>query len=355
MTDEEETIPVRPGDELQIESLLAYLRQHLSGFPNGELRVRQYPTGASNLTYLLEVGSWQAVLRRPPRGPIPPKAHDMRRESMLLEHIAPLFPLAPKPYLFCDDETVIGAPFYVMEHKRGFTVDDAFPPDVEVSEALCEAMCQAFVESFVAIHTLDYTAAGLEHFGHPHGFVQRQVQSWIERYQRSKVEEHPYGERLCRWLSDHIPAQQPAALIHNDYKVNNIVWDHNQPSKIVGILDWEMATIGDPLFDLGVSLSYWFEQGDPPELQAVQPTVTSLPMFWSRRQIAQAYAVRSGRDLSDLPFYLTFGYFRLAVVLLQIYARYLAGGASDDRFAAFGTRARVLLNHAWETIQHAQL
>lgn len=355
MTDAEGTIPVRPGDELDVEKLQVYLEEHLPDLPKGTLSVRQYPTGASNLTYLLEIGSWQAILRRPPRGPIPPKAHDMRRESTLLEHIAPLFPLAPKPYLYCEDERVIGAPFYVMERKRGLIIDDAFPKEITPSPELCASMCQAFVETLVGIHAIDYPAAGLNDFGHPHGFVQRQVQGWIQRYQHSKVEEHPYGEALCRWLLKHVPPEQAPTLIHNDFKVNNIVWDRQEPSRVVGVLDWEMATIGDPLFDLGVSLSYWFEHDDPPELQAVQPTVTALPMFWSRRQVAQAYAERSGRDLSNLYFYLTFGYFRLAVVLLQIYARYLAGGASDSRFASFGKNAQVLLDRTWETIENPGL
>lgn len=341
-----ETIPIREGEEFDKKAVERYLREKIEGLPEGELEVRQFPSGASNLTYLLKIGDWEGVLRRPPLGPVPPKAHDMGRESHLLMRLNPSFPLAPKPYFFCDDESVIGAPFYVMERRRGVVIDDSFPEDVEPTPELCRGISEMVVRTLVELHGVDLQKSGLADIGKPEGFLERQTKGWIGRYDRAKTEEIPEVEPLTRWLAENVPESPPPTIIHNDYKLNNLVLDPDDPIEVRAVLDWEMATVGDPLFDLAVSLSYWVQEDDPPELKEVLPTVTDTPGFLSRKQFMDLYARESGRDLSDMHWYVTFGYFKLAVILQQIYARWYRGQTKDERFATFDRRVKNLILHA---------
>lgn len=352
---EEETIAVRKGEEFDLRKVERYLRKHIQGIGEGSLHVRQFPSGASNLTYLLQIGSWEGVLRRPPFGPVPPRAHDMQRESSLLQKIHPVFPLAPKPYLFCDDLSILGVPFYVMERRKGVIINNAFPPGVTPTADLCRRISQMVVEVLVQVHAIDWKAAGLSEFGHPEGFLGRQVKGWIERYSRARTDDIPEVEPLARWLMGHIPESPAPALIHNDFKLNNMLLNAGDLTRPAAVLDWEMATIGDPLFDLGVSLSYWVTAGDPQELQGVLPTVTTLPGFISRERFMELYAQQSGRDLSPMHFYLTFGYFKWAVIIQQIYVRWKRGQTQDERFADFGSRVRFLVRYAAELAQKGRL
>jgi aminoglycoside phosphotransferase (APT) family kinase protein len=342
----EDTIEVRAGEDLAWAKIEQYLRAHISDIGVGTLEVRQFPSGASNLTYRLRIGEWEGVLRRPPFGPVPPKAHDMRRESGLLARIHPVFPLAPRPYVFCDDLELMGVPFYVMERRRGFVLNDVFPSGVSGTPELCRRLSETVVDTLVEIHAIDWRAAGLAEFGHPEGFVERQVKSFIERYARSATEESPDVADLTRWLVEHIPASPAPSLIHNDFKLNNMLVDIQDPARPVAVLDWEMATIGDPLFDLAISLGYWVQPDDPADLRAILPTITPLPGFFSRAEFMERYAEKSGRDLSSLHFYLTFAYFKLSVILAQIYVRWKRGQTQDPRFAIFGPRIRTLVEHA---------
>ncbi len=341
-----ETIPIREGEEFDREAVERYLREKIEGLPEGELEVRQFPSGASNLTYLLKIGDWEGVLRRPPLGPVPPKAHDMGRESHLLMRLHPSFPLAPKPYFFCDDESVIGAPFYVMERRRGVVIDDSFPEGVEPNRELCQGISEMVVRTLVELHGVDLQKSGLADIGKPEGFLERQTKGWIGRYDRAKTEEIPEVEPLTRWLAENVPESPPPTIIHNDYKLNNLVLNPDDPTEVRAVLDWEMATVGDPLFDLAVSLSYWVQEDDPPELKEVLPTVTDTPGFLSREEFMDLYARESGRDLSDMHWYVTFGYFKLAVILQQIYARWYKGQTRDERFATFDRRVKNLILHA---------
>jgi aminoglycoside phosphotransferase (APT) family kinase protein len=346
MANLDDTIEVRAGEQLNWPRVEQYLRAQLPVIGESTIQVRQFPSGASNLTYLLHSGMWEGVLRRPPLGPIAPKAHDMQRESGLLERIHPVFPLAPNPYVFCDDLEIMGVPFYVMERRRGFVINDTFPAGVTPTHELCRRLSETVVDTLVQIHAIDWQAAGLAAFGHPDGFLERQVKSWIERYFRSQAEENPQVESLVRWLTEHIPASPLPTLIHNDYKLNNMLMDAQDPAQPVAVLDWEMATIGNPLFDLAISLGYWVQPDDPEELRAILPTITHLPGFFSRAEFMQRYAAQSGRDLSSLHFYMTFAYFKLSVILQQIYIRWLRGQTQDPRFASFGVRIRTLIDHA---------
>jgi aminoglycoside phosphotransferase (APT) family kinase protein len=342
----EDTIAVRTGEAFDLPRVEQYLRSHIDGLGEGSLQVRQFPSGASNLTYLVQIGDWEGVLRRPPFGPVPPKAHDMEREAGLLQKISPAFPLAPMPYVFCNDLSILGVPFYVMERRNGVVLNHAFPPGVTPTGELCRRISLTVVETLVQIHAVDWQAAGLSEFGHPEGFLARQVKGWIERYFRAQTDDIPQVEPLTRWLAEHVPQSPAPTLIHNDFKLNNMILDSNDLTRPVAVLDWEMATVGDPLFDLAVSLTYWVTAEDPEELQTVLPTVTTFPGFISRAEFMEIYAQKSGRDLSSMHFYMTFAYFKLAVIIQQIYARWKKGQTEDERFAIFGNRVRDVIVYA---------
>jgi aminoglycoside phosphotransferase (APT) family kinase protein len=341
-----ETIRVREDEDFDRDAAERYMRKHIEGLPEGKLEVLQFPSGASNLTYLVKIGDWEGVLRRPPLGPVPPKAHDMERESKLLMKIHEAFTLAPRPYFFTDDESIIGAQFYVMERRKGVIVDDEFPEGVEPTEELCRGMSRMVADTLVELHAVDWREAGLEDLGRPEGFLQRQVKGWIGRYDEAKTEEIEEVGPLTDWLTKDIPDSPGPTIVHNDYKLNNLVLNPDDLTEVRAVLDWEMTTIGDPLFDLAVSLSYWVEPDDPQELKEVLPTVTDTPGFITRKEFIDYYAEKSGRDLSRMHWYMVFGYFKLAVILQQIYARWHKGQTKDERFANFNERVRNLILHA---------
>jgi aminoglycoside phosphotransferase (APT) family kinase protein len=350
-----ETIGVREGEEFDLAAVERYLRERVENLPEGELGVRQFPSGASNLTYLLKIGDWEGVLRRPPLGPVPPKAHDMGRESRILAKLHEAYPLAPRPYLFCEDEAILGAPFYVMERRVGVVVDDEFPEGVEPGPELCRGISGTVTDTLAELHAVDPWEAGLGDLGRPEGFLERQVRGWIGRYDEAKTDEIDEVESLTGWIAREIPESPQPTIIHNDYKLNNLVLAPDDLRVVRAVLDWEMATIGDPLFDLAVSLSYWREPDDPQELIEVMPTVTSKPGFMTRKEFMQRYAEKSGRDLSEMHWYMVFGYFKLAVILQQIFARWRKGQTSDERFAAFDRRVRNLILHANDLARKGEL
>lgn len=341
-----ETIKIREGEGFDLDTAERYLREHIENLPEGDLEVRQFPSGASNLTFLLKIGDWEGVLRRPPLGPIPPKAHDMGRESGILRMLEAAYPLAPKPYFFCDDESVIGAPFYVMERREGVVIDDSFPKGVEPTEELCRGISRTVVDTLVELHAVDPWEAGLGDLGKPEGFLERQTHGWISRYDRAKTDEIEEVGPLTDWLVRDIPESPRPTIIHNDYKLNNLVLNPDDLTEVRAVLDWEMATIGDPLFDLAVSLTYWIEPSDSDDLKRVLPTVTDTPGFVTRREFVERYAEKSGRDLSDMHWYVVFGYFKLAGILQQIYVRWRNGQTRDERFANFDKCVCTLILHA---------
>lgn len=346
---------MREGEDFDLAATERYMREHIESLPEDELEVRQFPSGASNLTYLVKIGDWEGVLRRPPLGPVPPKAHDMGRESKLLTKLHEAFPLAPKPYFLCEDESVIGASFYVMERRKGVIVDDSFPEGVEPTEELRRGMSRMVVDTLVELHAVDWQKAGLGDLGRPEGFLERQVKGWIGRYDKAKTEEIEEVAPLSEWIQRSIPESPPATIVHNDYKLNNLLLNPEDLTEVRAVLDWEMTTIGDPLFDLAVSLSYWVEAGDSQELKEVLPTVADTPGFMTRKEFIDYYAQKSGRDLSDMHWYLVFGYFKLAVILQQIYARWHNGQTKDERFANFNERVKNVIVHAHELAQKGEL
>jgi len=331
---------VRPGEELPTSQLANYLANHLPD-ARGDLVVRQFPSGHSNLTYSIQIGEQEFVLRRPPFGAKIKTAHDMAREHKILLHLRPVYRKVPRPLLYCEDESVIGAPFYVMERVAGVVLRAQPPAGLALTPARMRDLSMTCVDNLAAIHALDYQAAGLGDLGKPAGYVERQVRGWTERYANAKTDDIPEIERVATWLADHLPRESGAALIHNDYKYDNLVLDPTDWS-IRAVLDWEMATIGDPLMDLGTTLGYWMEANDPAELRAIAFCLTTLPGNFTRAEIVERYARVSGRDVARIQFYYVYALFKIAVIVQQIYTRYRKGYSQDPRFANLIESVRVL-------------
>lgn len=351
--DAAETRPVRPGEEIDVQPLAAWLAPRLPGFlpdPEAPLTIEQFPGGHSNLTYLLRAprsDNRELVLRRPPFGSQVKTAHDMGREFRVLSrlHTAdPPGPPAPRALLHCDDPGVIGAPFYLMERVRGVILrQPKAPAGVDLPPERMRAISEAAVDGLAALHAVDYRAAGLGDLGHPEGYVARQVEGWSGRWQKAKTDDVPDLDRAAAWLAAHLPPEHAAAaLLHNDYKYDNLVLDPADLSRVVAVLDWEMATVGDPLMDLGTSLGYWMDPDDFPELRMLPAGPTTLPGNLGRAAVVERYAAQSGRDVSDVVFYYAFGLFKIAVIAQQIYYRYRQGLTRDERFAALLGAVRVL-------------
>lgn len=340
---------VRPGEELDLERLGAYLEEHLPGF-TGVLEVLQFPAGYSNLTYVLRAstadGDRELVLRRPPFGSEVATAHDMGREHRVLTALARVWSRAPRPLLLCDDPKVLGAPFYVMERVEGVILRDRPPAGVELGPETLQGLSRSFVEAFAELHGLDYRAAGLGDLGRPEGYVKRQVRGWTKRYLAARTDDVPGVERAAAWLAEHLPRESgPPALIHNDFKYDNLVLDPEDLTRVVAVLDWEMATVGDPLMDLGSSLAYWIDPDDPEELLSpAVPHLTARPGNLRRSELVEAYFRRRGRELpagTDAVFYYVYGQLKLAGIVQQIYVRYRRGLTRDPRFAPLGALVRA--------------
>ena len=337
--------PVRAGEELPVEALEVYLLRHLPD-ASGPLTVEQFPAGHSNLTYLVRLGGTELVLRRPPFGNQVQTAHDMGREFRVLARLCTVYPPAPRPLLYCDDSAVLGAPFYVMERRRGVILRKQLRPGLVIDPPAAARLSTALIDNLAALHALDYRAAGLGDLGKPAGYVARQVTGWSDRYARARTHDLPALDRVARWLAEHLPGESGAALVHNDYKYDNLVLDPADLAHVVAVLDWEMATVGDPLMDLGTTLDYWVEAGDPPALRQAAMGPTALPGSLTRRDLAERYASGSGRDPGQVVYYCVFGLFKIAVIVQQIYARYVRGHTHDPRFASLNDLVAVLAEQA---------
>jgi aminoglycoside phosphotransferase (APT) family kinase protein len=340
-TDLNVTAPIRSGEELPLESLAGYLRDKLPA-SDAALVVEQFPAGHSNLTYLLRWGDREFVLRRPPFGNQVKSAHDMSREYRILSRLCDVYPPAPRPELYCDDESVIGAPFYLIERRRGMILRRSLPPGLEISPELARRMSCALVDNLADLHALDVNAVGLADFGRPDGYVERQVNGWIQRYEKSRTSEVPCMNRVAAWLQEHRPPESGCSVIHNDYKYDNVLLASDDPARIVAVLDWEMATIGDPLMDLGTTLAYWVEPDDPTPLRQAAFGPTALPGGLTRREVIARYEERTGRKVTNPTFYYCFGLYKLAVIVQQIYARFVRGHTTDPRFASLGELVALL-------------
>jgi aminoglycoside phosphotransferase (APT) family kinase protein len=341
---------IRLGEELDLAKLEAFLRPH---FPceAATFVVQQFPSGHSNLTYSVQLGERQLVLRRPPFGSKVKSAHDMGREFRVLSKLHAVYPPAPEVRLYCEDASVLGAPFYVMEPISGIILRRDSPPGLAFTRETAKQVCESFVDNLARLHSIEYAAIGLGDFGKPVGYLERQMRGWIERYDGSKTHEIPEVEKISGWMQQNLPASGAATLIHNDYKFDNVVLDSGDLTRIIGVLDWEMCTIGDPLSDLGTALAYWVEAGDPDELQKLRWGPTNYPGSMTRDELVQRYAQTTGRDAANMVFYLVFARFKVAVIVQQIYYRYHQGLTKDARFAAMAEAVQILLRASWHGAQ----
>ncbi|MFW7379153.1 MAG: phosphotransferase family protein [Oligoflexus sp.] len=335
-----ETINARPGDELPAQ-LEGYLRDKLQISADEPYQVRQFPGGYSNLTYLIRFGDQGFVLRRPPRGTKAKSAHDMGREFTVLSKLQGQFAVCPKPLLYSEDESLIGSPFYVMSLIPGLIIRKNLPENISPQQYAEQV--KNMIQWQAKLHSLDPQKLGLEDFGHLEGYVARQVSGWSKRYLAVRTDDAPDFEEVMTWLASHVDEiKSPrASLIHNDFKLDNLVFDPENPAQVIGVLDWEMATIGDPWMDLGCSLAYWVQADDPAYLQAMRTLPSHLKDAPSRLQQLAIYEEASGYRVDNWHFYYTFGLFRLAVIAQQIYYRYAHGQTQDERFAQLihGVRA----------------
>lgn len=343
----QDTIPVRSGEELDSEKLTHFLHEAISGLPEGKLSIRQFGAGHSNLTYALGIGEWEAVLRRPPLGPIAPKAHDMKREFNVLSALHPVFPTAPKPLVFSDDLSIIGSPFFIMERRHGIVLDTEFPVGTEETEENGKHLSEMMVDKLVELHAIDYTTTALAEMVKPEGFLERQVHGWIGRYEKAKTSDIAEVAKLTSWLKAHIPDSPEPTIIHYDYKLNNSMFSHDY-TEMTGLFDWEMTTVGDPLADVGAAMSYWMQADDPEMLLKAlgKPPLTVQKGFFTRDEFIARYAEKSGRDMSGIHYYTTFAYFKLAVICQQIYYRYEQGQTKDPRFKHMDKFVYSLVCHA---------
>lgn len=323
--------------------------------PGAELGAELIAGGRSNLTYLLTWGETRLVVRRPPLGHVLPTAHDMGREHRVLAALADTDVPVPRPLALCDDESVIGAPFYVMEYVPGRvlrTVEDAGDVRPEQAGELCEQL----VRTLAAIHTVDVEAIGLAGFGRPDGYLERQLRRWQQQWERSKTRELPAYDTLVARLGRHLPASGGAGLVHGDYRLDNALVRLEPETRVAAVVDWEMSTLGDPLADLGLTLTYWADAGDAERGEIpVGATVTAAPGFWSGREFAARYAELTGTDVGDIAYYVAFGHFKLAVVLEGIHARYLQNATVGEGFENIGASVPRLVERANRVLDEAGL
>jgi aminoglycoside phosphotransferase (APT) family kinase protein len=329
----DQSAPVRSGEELDTAALQAYLLGNLPG-AQGELTIEQFPRGYSNLTYLLRLGDQELVLRRPPFGANIKSAHDMGREYRILRGLERVYAKAPRPLLYCDHAGIIGAPFYLMQRVRGVILRGRLPAGMSIAAGTMRRICEALVDTLAELHGVDYQGAGLAELGKAEGYVARQVRGWTQRYEQAITHDLPAMHSVGAWLAERMPPERGSALIHNDFKLDNLVLDAQDLTQVQAVLDWEMATIGDPFMDLGTTLGYWNQAGDPAEVQAIG--LARFEGSLRRGEVVARYAERTGRVpaalAAEIVYYYVFGLFKIAVIVQQIYYRYRQGFTTDARF-----------------------
>ena len=329
----EEDIPrnIRSGEEFPIENLKVFLQRN--NIDTSDLKLKQFPSGYSNLTYFLKNSSKEMVLRRPPYGVKSLKGgHDMLREYTVLKNLKSQFHKVPNVHLYCDDESILGAPFYIMDRVQGYIIRPNLQQKNSPSKEIIEKISSSLVDTLVELHSVDISQANLNDLGKIDGYVKRQVEGWTKRYYHSKTDSIRDMEFIAKWLNENQPKESKEAIIHNDFKYDNLVLDKNNYSNIISVLDWEMATIGDPFMDLGTTLGYWVDNDDLPELQLFQLSATTLEGNPSREGILEMYENKSGHKVNNPVFYYVFGLFKIAVIAQQIYFRYKKGFTKDKRF-----------------------
>ena len=346
---------VRKGEELPEKTLKEFLQKsQLIVSVKSELEVSQFPTGASNLTYLLKIENRELVLRRPPNGAIK-RGHDMGREFKVLTGLNRGFEKVPTAYVYTEDKSIIGASFYVMEKVEGIIIDNKVAKERKISASEFPVIANSWLDTLVELHGLNYDALGLRDLGRPNGYVERQVRNWGKQYLKAATEDIPEAPKVMAWLDEHQPTEYHHCLIHNDYKYDNVVFEDDSWKKIIAVLDWEMCTLGDPFMDLGAAIAYWITDKDDPMIQRTFPYPTIMEGNPSRLEVVEQYAQKSGRSINHLVFYYAFGLFKNAVIVQQIYYRYNKGLTTNEMFANFNQLTRLFCELAWRAIQKGRI
>ena len=346
---------IRSGEELNNEKLSAYLESVNSNW-DGALEVKQFPSGFSNLTYWLKKGEHEFVLRKPPFGASAKGGHDMSREYNILSKLYPVFPKVPKVYHFTNDESILGSPFYLMERLHGDILRKKKGNiSLSLSQNDYQKVASSWLKTFVELHQIDIGAAELGAFGKPVGYNERQIKGWSQRYFKAKTSEVSEIEAVIKWLNDKIPEDLPASIIHNDYKYDNIVYTDKNWEQVSGVLDWEMATIGNPLMDLGTSIAYWVNVDDPEAEQQQALLTTYLDGNPKREELIHEYALASSREVDNFIYYYVYGLFKITVIVQQIFYRYKKGYTTDKRFEFLDQTARFLCLKALQSIQKKRI
>jgi aminoglycoside phosphotransferase (APT) family kinase protein len=354
MTQTDQAVTVREGEELDAAAVDRFMKEAIPGL-SGEPVIRQYPGGASNLTYQVAYGNRAFVLRRPPLGKIAKSAHDMLREARVMAALKPVYPYVPAVIATCDDHGVLGCDFYVMEQLEGIILRQDFPEGFELSEGDTRKLCLNVIDKLVDLHQVDASAAGLDHLGKGPGYVERQIRGWSDRFRKARTDDVGDFEAVITWLEDKMPEDAGQCVIHNDFRFDNVVLNPDNPFEVTGVLDWEMATIGDPLMDLGNSLAYWVQADDESMFQMLRRQPTHRPGMLTRTQVVDYYLEKSGLKVARFDYYEIYGLFRLAAIIQQIYNRFYHGQTRDKRFAAFGHAAQYLEKRCLELIKASDL
>ncbi|HLF59780.1 MAG TPA: phosphotransferase family protein [Acidimicrobiia bacterium] len=339
-------IPVRDDEGFNLDRLVEWMEDQ-PDLPAGTPRVEQFSGGKANLTYLLTFpGGPELVLRRPPLGPVAPGSHDMAREFRVLSRLWRAFPRAPRALAYSRDDSVIGSPFLVMERRDGVVVREVVPPEFGGGEEAVSnrKLSEVVVDTLAEFHDVDAARAGLGDLGHPEDFLTRQVEGWTDRWNRAKDEEDPVAEEVVLWLEANLPDTDEVTLLHNDWRLDNMAVSPDDPGLCVAVYDWDMATRGDPLADVGTLMASWYDPGE--ERSVLNPMPTESPGWLDRSTALARYGEKSGRDLTAVDWYIVFGTWKLGIVLQQIYIRWVRGQTRDSRFSVLGEGARTLFRVA---------
>jgi len=345
------TRKVSKEEALHLDNLKRFLYEHhlINDIKSG-IETRRFSGGFSNLTYLLLVENKEYVLRRPPFGAVK-RGHDMSREYKVLSNLYASFSKIPKVYAFTDDESILGTPFYIMENANGIILDYSEANKRVINSSDFKIISNTWLDTFVTLHQVDYKTAGLEDLGKPEGYAERQITNWAKQYEKAKTDAIPESELVIKWLQNNQPKTHDNCLIHNDFKYDNVMFKDDSWTKINTVLDWEMCTIGDPLMDLGTSLSYWITEDDTDALKKGLPSPTVFKGNPNRTEIVELYSKKSGRTINNLVFYYVYGLFKLSVIVQQIYYRYRKGYTTDKRFEHLNKHTQLLFTIAWQAIQ----
>lgn len=344
---EQELIDVRKDEQLDLESLRQYLKNILK-LEFNNLTSLQFSGGHANLTYLLKLDEREYVLRRPPLGPVAPSSHDMYREHRVQSSLNTLFPLAPKSLYFCDEETIIGSEFHIIERRNGFVIRKQFEPYIYPTKDNLRKISFKIIDVLSDLHKIYPDEVGLGDLGKPDGFVLRQLNGWEERWKKSTEETdlNSKFDKLIGYLRSTLPQPQTVTILHNDFKLDNIMWSNADPFDPIAVFDWDMCTRGDPLMDLGHMLNYWIDETDNEDCKLITSMPVDKILYPTRKEIVDYYSKKTGFNVENINWYYAFGAFKLAVILQQIFYRYQKGQTQDERFSNFGKRIDALINRA---------